>query len=371
MHAQTSMRLGTGEGELFAPLDESPQADLLRKDVQRSRNGQVKDLFEKGFGIHHAGMLRSDRNLTERLFSGGHIKVLCCTATLAWGVNLPAHTVIIKGTQARRRSRVFVCKRLPAMRDSPAETRLSVRALAELHCAACQAPCRLQPRLHGSCPSAVAATAAWPQVYDSNKGRFADLGVLDVQQIFGRAGRPQFDTLGEAHLLTTHDKLAHYLAMLTHSMPIESQFIKNLPDNLNAEVVLGTVASIREASTWLSYSYLYVRMTRNPLPYGLTLEELAADPHLVEYRRTLLTNAAKVHALALAVVIVSCCLCSETRTWLPGRSHCCDTCEACSHGGHAAARLTALLRMNRVRAMRRRSRRARWCASTSAAATST
>jgi activating signal cointegrator complex subunit 3 len=141
---------------------------------------------------------------------------------------------------------------------------------------------------------------AFFQVYDSNKGRFADLGVLDVQQIFGRAGRPQFDTLGEAHIITTHDKLGRYLGMLTHSVPIESQFVKNLEDNLNAEVVLGTVSNIQEAATWLSYSYLFVRMTRNPLPYGLTYDDLATDPELVGHRRRLVTNAAKVwHAVDL------------------------------------------------------------------------
>jgi replicative superfamily II helicase len=35
----------------------------------------------------------------ESLFNGGHIKILCSTATLAWGVNLPAYGVLIKGTK--------------------------------------------------------------------------------------------------------------------------------------------------------------------------------------------------------------------------------------------------------------------------------
>ena len=64
--------------------------------VGKSRNKQLKELFPDGFSIHHAGMLRQDRTMVEKLFAAGHIKVLCCTATLAWGVNLPAHAVVIK-----------------------------------------------------------------------------------------------------------------------------------------------------------------------------------------------------------------------------------------------------------------------------------
>ena len=44
-------------------------------------------------------MTRVDRILVEDLFRDRHIQVLVSTSTLAWGVNLPAHTVIIKGTQ--------------------------------------------------------------------------------------------------------------------------------------------------------------------------------------------------------------------------------------------------------------------------------
>ena len=63
-----------------------------------------------------------------------------------------------------------------------------------------------------------------------------DLGILDVLQIFGRAGRPQFDKFGEGMIITTHDKLSLYLSLLTRQQPIESQFVNSLADNLNAEV---------------------------------------------------------------------------------------------------------------------------------------
>ena len=64
------------------------------------------------------------------------------------------------------------------------------------------------------------------QIYDAKKGSFVDLGILDVMQIFGRAGRPQFDTFGHGTILTTHNKLSHYLSLLTRQNPIESQFIQ-------------------------------------------------------------------------------------------------------------------------------------------------
>lgn len=38
----------------------------------------MTELFDAGLGIHNAGMLRSDRTLTERLFADGLLKVRAC-----------------------------------------------------------------------------------------------------------------------------------------------------------------------------------------------------------------------------------------------------------------------------------------------------
>ena len=72
---------------------------VCRTEADQVKNAELKDLLPYGFAIHHAGMTRVDRTLVEDLFADKHIQVLVSTATLAWGVNLPAHTVIIKGTQ--------------------------------------------------------------------------------------------------------------------------------------------------------------------------------------------------------------------------------------------------------------------------------
>jgi antiviral helicase SLH1 len=55
--------------------EDHPQFRLFRQKIGESRNKEMKLLFDSGFGIHHAGMLRSDRNLMEKMFSEKAIKV--------------------------------------------------------------------------------------------------------------------------------------------------------------------------------------------------------------------------------------------------------------------------------------------------------
>lgn len=50
--------------------------------------------------------------------------------------------------------------------------------------------------------------------------------------------------------------------------PIESRFDFGMIDALNAEIALGTVANVDDGVRWLGYTYLFVRMRKNPLQYG-------------------------------------------------------------------------------------------------------
>ena len=62
----------------------------------------LQKYLRRGVAYHHAGLDPSDRRLVEEAYSSGSICCLCATSTLAVGVNLPSHLVVIKGTTAYR-----------------------------------------------------------------------------------------------------------------------------------------------------------------------------------------------------------------------------------------------------------------------------
>ncbi|XP_075040145.1 putative ATP-dependent DNA helicase HFM1 [Mixophyes fleayi] len=70
----------------------------LQKTANALKDAKLRDLLLYGVGYHHAGVDVSDRKIVEGAFTVGDLPVLFTTSTLAMGVNLPAHLVVIKST---------------------------------------------------------------------------------------------------------------------------------------------------------------------------------------------------------------------------------------------------------------------------------
>ncbi|RKP35955.1 P-loop containing nucleoside triphosphate hydrolase protein, partial [Dimargaris cristalligena] len=168
------------------------------------------ELVVTGVAFHHAGLDLSDRRLVENLFIEGMVKVICTTSTLAVGVNLPAHLVVIKSTRAYINS------------------------------------------------------------------RYVEYSDLEILQMIGRAGRPQFDTSGVAVILTTVDQKSRYDNLVSGQEPVESSLHLNLIEHINAEISLGSIANRDMAIRWLKSTFLYTRICNNPSYYKIADQEITS-----------------------------------------------------------------------------------------------
>jgi len=86
-------------GLLSKPVKRSleHEADRILSTGERTRLGEsLAELVKCGAAFHHAGLGGGHRKIIEDSFRQGKIKVLTATPTLAFGVNLPARTVIIQ-----------------------------------------------------------------------------------------------------------------------------------------------------------------------------------------------------------------------------------------------------------------------------------
>jgi superfamily II DNA/RNA helicase len=128
-----------GKGLLASGQQAKLTEELAGYDWSQGAGPKLKQILQRGVGVHHAGVLPKYRRIVEDLFQKKLLSVATCTETLSAGINLPARSVV-----------------LPSLIKGPPQKKKLIE------------------------PST-------------------------AHQIFGRAGRPQFDTQGFVFALAHED----------------------------------------------------------------------------------------------------------------------------------------------------------------------
>lgn len=120
--------------------------ELEQFDWSQGAGPKLRQLLQRGVGVHHAGILPKYKRIVESLFQRKLLALTICTETLSAGINLPARSTVLPGL----------------LKGPPGDKKL--------------------------------------------------IDPSSAHQIFGRAGRPQFDTQGFVFALAHEDdvKLARW-----------------------------------------------------------------------------------------------------------------------------------------------------------------
>lgn len=165
----------------------------------------LRETLSQGVAYMHEGLTQGDKRLVESLFDSGAIQVVVAARALAWSLTIQSHLVVIMDTQ----------------------------------------------------------------YYNGKQHAYHDYPVTDILQMVGRANRPTEDTDAKCVLLCQTAKKDFFKKFLYEPLPIESHLDHCLHDHFNAEIVTKTIENKQDAVDYLTWTFIYRRMTQNPNYYNL------------------------------------------------------------------------------------------------------
>jgi len=125
------------------------------------------------------------------------------------------------------------------------------------------------------------------QNYNGKIHAYEDYAVTDVLRMVGRACRPLDDDDSKCVLMCQTSKKEFFKKFLNDPLPVESHLDHCLHDHFNAEIVTKTIENKQDAVDYLTWTFLYRRMTQNPNYYNL---QGVTHRHLSDHLSELVEN---------------------------------------------------------------------------------
>lgn len=190
-------------------------------------NANLREVLASGIGFIHSGLSTTDRRVVEHLYLSGAVQVVVTAKDVCWGLTLASKLVVVLDTQS----------------------------------------------------------------FDGKEHRYIDYSTTDMMQMIGRANRPLQDQVSKCVILCQSSKKEFFKKFLHSPLPVESHLDHVLHDHFSAEVVVRTIENKQDAVDYLTWTFLYRRMTKNPNYYNLngTDHQFLSD-HLSELVETTLSD---------------------------------------------------------------------------------
>eukprot|EP00252_Welwitschia_mirabilis_P011890 TRINITY_DN2641_c0_g2_i1.p1 TRINITY_DN2641_c0_g2~~TRINITY_DN2641_c0_g2_i1.p1 ORF type:complete len:1287 (-),score=253.33 TRINITY_DN2641_c0_g2_i1:150-3629(-) len=197
--------------------------EYMKPFIAKVKESTLGHVLAHGVGYLHEGLTSTEQEIVSTLFSAGLIQVCVASSSMSWGMSLSAHLVVVMGTQ----------------------------------------------------------------YYDGRENANTDYPITDLLQMMGRASRPLLDNSGKCVILCHAPRKEYYKKFLYEPYPVESHLDHFLHDHMNAEVVVGTIESKQDAVDYLTWTFLYRRLTQNPNYYNL---QGVSHRHLSDHLSELVEN---------------------------------------------------------------------------------